>query len=377
MNRPRDPGTIAQLLVPVTCTDVRRSPVPAWLLLCIPSVGWFVAVAALVLTLSGCGGGGTVSAGGPGDDASEASLLDKWQRFEDGAPTLRMTEDQVSGAWRSAARTSTHRVIRAGPVSVGSDPGPDNPVAADPVFPAGADACAPGECGFDPRPDSTWAFAPVLEHRDIPVAEFTSRYTETLILEPGGEAGDRQTELFDSLTYGGWLDHTHFNVSVTRWCTVGSAGCAATDDTDPVYAGGGVLGFMAGRYSGTTPTGAGSATWSGIMIGMEDLAPDLLQRERPDVFLGDARVTIDDLATPDVDVAFTGIHNVTGGSPHRDMHWEDVPIEDGLFGRVSRESGRDNPDYLVGMFAGASHGEAGGTFRRDGIAGAFGAARRQ
>ena len=268
-------------------------------------MGWIVAVAALVLTLSGCGGGGTASMGGPGDDAGEASLLDKWQRFEDGAPTLRMTDAQVSRAWRSVARTSTHRVIRAGPVSVGNDPGSDNPVATDPAFPAGAEACAPGECGVDPRPDSTWAFAPVLEHRDIPVAEFTSRFAETRILEAGGEAGDRQTQLFDSLTYGGWLDHMHFNVSVTRWCTIGLAGCSETDDTDPVYAGGGVLGFMAGSYSGSAPTGAGSATWSGIMVGMEVLAPDLLQRQRPAVFLGNARVTIDDLAAPDADVSFT------------------------------------------------------------------------
>ena len=356
--------------------DVRRCPQLGSCPSCIPSVGWFVAAAALLLTLSGCGGGGTVSMGGPGDDASEASLLDKWQRFEDGAPTLRMTDAQVSEAWRSAARTSAHRVFRAGPVSVGSDPGPDNPVATDPVFPAGAEACAPGECGVDPRPGSIWAFAPVLEHRGIPVAEFTSRFTETRILEAGGEASDRQTELFDSLTYGGWLDRTHFNVSVTRWCTVGSAGCSETDDIDPVYAGGGVLGFMAGSYSGTAPTGTGSTTWSGIMIGMEDLAPDLLQRERPAVFLGNARVTIEDLAAPDADVSFTGIHNVTEGTRHRDMHWEDLPIEDGLFGSVSSESGEEHPDYLVGMFTGPRHGEAGGTFRRNGIAGAFGAARQ-
>ena len=314
--------------------------------------------------------------GSPGDDGSGTSLLEKWQRFEDGAPTLRMTEAQVARAWKSAARTSTHRVIRAGPVSVGNDPGPDVPVEMHPAFPAGADACAPGDCDFDPRPDSTWAFAPVLEHRDIPVAEFTSRFTETLTLEEQRDADDQQTELFDSLTYGGWLDHTHFNVTVTRGCTVGVTGCSETNGTDPVYAEGRALGFMAGRYSGTTPGGAGSATWTGIMVGMEDLAPDLLQRGLPDVFLGDARVTIDDLAAPDADVAFTGVRNVTEGTRHRDMHWEDLPIEDGLFGSVSRESGEGGPDYLVGMFTGPGHGEAGGTFRRDGISGAFGASRR-
>ena len=111
------------------------------------------------------------------------------------------------------------------------------------------------------------------------------------------------------------------------------------------------------------------------MVGTEDLAPDLLQPGRPDVFLGNARVTIEDLAAPDANVSFTGIHNVTEGTRHRDMHWEDLPIEDGLFGWVFRESGEEPPDYLVGMFTGPGYGEAGGTFRRDGIAGAFGAAR--
>ncbi len=374
-NASRDPGAVVRHPVDGLVRDVCRSLQPGWFPSRIPRVGWFVAGAALVLTLSGCGGGGTPPMGGPGDDASEASLLDKWQRFEHGAPTLHMTDAQVARAWRSAARTSTHRVIRAGPVSVGSDPGPDNPVATDPAFPAAADACAPGECDFDPRPGSASAFAPVLEHRDIPVAEFRSRVTRTLVLEADREAGDRQTELFDSLTYGGWLDHTHFNVSVTRWCTIGAAGCSDTAGTDLVYAGGSVLGFMAGSYSGTTPTGAGSATWTGIMVGMADLTPEALRDQAPDVFLGDARVTIDDLAAPDVDVAFTGIHNVTEGTRHRDMHWEDLPVEDGLFGRVSRESGEEHPDYLVGMFTGPGHREAGGTFRRDGIAGAFGAAR--
>ena len=150
------------------------------------------------------------------------------------------------------------------------------PVETHPAFPADADACSPGECDFDPPPDGTFAFAPVLEHDDVPLGEFRSRFTRTETLEPERGTGyGEQTYLFDSLTFGGWLDYTHFNVSVTRWCTVGSPGCVATDETDdfePLYAGGGVLGYMAGSYPGTTPTGVGSAAWTGIMVGMEDLA---------------------------------------------------------------------------------------------------------
>ncbi len=338
----------------------------------------FVAVAALAL--SGCGGG-AVSMGDPDGDDGELSLLDKWQRFEDGDAALRMTDAQVSEAWRWAARTSTHRVVPAGPVSAGSEPGSATPEVTWPDFPADAAACSPGDCDFELPPDSTWAFVPVLKHNDVPIARFNSRFARTLTLEAEGATGDTQTDLFDSLVFGGWLDDTQFNVALTRWCRVGERGCAETndaDDTDILYAGGGVSGFMAGRYSGTTPTGAGSATWKGVMVGMEDLASASLRRERPDVFLGDARITVDDLAAPDVDVSFTNIHNVTEGTRHRDMGWEDLRVEDGLFGRLSRESNGEGEgyDYLVGMFTGRVHGEVGGEFRWDGIAGAFGAKRR-
>lgn len=347
---------------------------PKW-----PRVSSFVAVAGLVLALAGCHGGGTVSMGNPNGDDSAMSLLDKWQRFEDGAPTLRMTSAQVSRAWRLAARKSTHRVILAGPVSIGNDPASVTPVETYPAFPVDVDACSPGECDFDPPPDSTWAFAPVLEHNDVPLAEFKSRFTRTQTLEPERGTDSEQTSLFDSLTFGGWLDYTHFNVLVTHWCAVGSPGCAETDDTDDVdllYAGGGVSGYMAGSYSGTTPMGVGTATWTGVMVGMEDLASASLQRERPDVFLGDARIVIDDLAAPDVDVTFTNIHNVTEGTRHRDINWEDLRLEDGLFGRVSRDGDVERYDYLVGMFTGPGHQEVGGEFRSDDIAGAFGAKRR-
>ena len=196
--------------------------------------------------------------GDPDDDDDEMSLLDNWQRFEDGTPTLRMTNAQVSEAWRSAARKSTHRVILRGPASVGNDPGPAIPVETWPAFPVDADACSPGECDLEPPPGGTRAFAPVLEHDDVPLAEFKGRFTRTVTLEAHRGTNDRGTTLVDFLAFGGWLDYTQFNVSLTRWCTVGAPGCSGTD---PVYAGGGVSGFMAGSCSGTTPTGVGSATW--------------------------------------------------------------------------------------------------------------------
>ena len=339
-------------------------------------LGAVVCTVAVALAVSGCGGGGS-------DGGHALSVLEKWQRFADGNPTLGMTGAQVSEAWTAAAGRSTHYVA-LGPESVGR--GAD-PASADPASDDRMDtdvrveaASCPGVCELErPAEASIWAFAPVLEHDGVPVAEFRSRFTRAETLEPERETNYTETFLVDSLTFGGWLDYTHFNVSVTRWCTVGSPGCAETDDTDdfdPLYAGGGVFGYMAGSYPGTTPAGVGSAAWTGIMVGMEDLASASLRRERPDVFLGDARIAIDDLAAPDVDVSFTNIHNVTEGTRRVDMIWEGLRLEDGLFGRVVRRSGGERYDYLVGMFTGPGHREVGGEFRRDGIAGAFGAKRR-
>ena len=120
----------------------------------------------------------------------------------------------------------------------------------------------------------------------------------------------------------------------------------------------------------------GSATWTGVMVGMESPEPgseaaSAPLRNSPDVFLGDARITIDNLAAPDVDVSFTNIHNVSEGTRHGDMTWENIPVEDGLFGSI-----RDDDEYVSGMFSGPQHQEVVGEFERDNIAGAFGAKRQ-
>ena len=332
--------------------------------------------AAIALAVSGCGAS---------RDGNGLSLVEKWQRFADGNPTLRMTGAQVSETWTAAARKSTHYVA-LWPESVGrgadpapADPAPDDQVDADVRVEA---APCPDVCDLErPEGSSIWAFAPVLEHDGIPVAELKVRRTHTLTLEENGERvpeDEITTTLVDALSYGGWLDHTEFRVSLSRSCVVGVAGCS---ETGPEFEVSHVQGFAAGGYSGTTPTGMGSATWTGVMIGMEspepgsDEASTLLRMGWPDVFLGDARITIDDLAVPDANVFFTGIRNVTEGTSHDDMSWENLGIQDdGLFGKRAAESVGN--DYIAGMFTGSRHQEVGGHFRRDGIAGTFGAKRR-
>ena len=316
-------------------------------------VSTFVAVVAL--SLSGCGGGG----------GSEMSLSEKWQRFENGNPTLRMTSAQVSEAWRAAARRSTDSLQPHGTVS---EPG------ADPLLIVDDYPCEPGDCDIEWafRPGDTIAFAPVLEHNDVPVAKVEGRVMET---------DEEGTFLADFLLYGGWLDHAQFHVSFARVCEVGAPGCSGTD---PDYQFAETIAFVAGNEGGTPPTGMGSATWTGVMVGMESPEPSsaahsaLLGGGQPDVFLGEAGITIDDLSNPDVDVSFTSIHNVTQGTRRNDMTWENLHLQDdGLFGGLTGERhGSDEYEYIAGMFTGPRHQEVGGEFLRDGIAGAFGAKRR-
>jgi len=210
---------------------------------------------------------------------------------------------------------------------------------------------------------STVSFAPVMEHNGVPVAHMKAR-----LIDEDEDVGG--TVLTDTVTYGGWLDNTVFGVGFAAACIVDEPGCSGTS---PVYAGGFAAGLAPfGVYPGTPPTGMGSATWTGVMVGMESPRFDNESAARawanagpPDVYLDDARIRIDDLATPDVDVSFTHIHNVTEGTRHRDMSWEGLSVENGLF------AGGDSDEYIAGMFTGPRHQEVGGAFRKDGIAGGF------
>ena len=322
---------------------------------------WLVScVAGVALVLSGCGGGGSPETAGNGSgsmnggtsgggDATPLSILENWQRFENGSPTLSMTGEEIEEAWMGAIERSTHVAWV------------DESVTVD-------------EIDVDLPTDLVLKSAPVMEHNGIPIAEIRARYTFKF---DGGDA----TWLSDDLAYAGWLDHTEFRVSFDRECEVGAAGCSGNS---PDFMNANTFSSVRGRYSESTPTGVGSAVWKGVMVGMEYVhiydreydgpyaASDLLSPGgHPDAYFGDAQIMIDDLAAPEVDVAFTNIHNVTDGTRHDDMRWDDLRVEDGLFG-----SGSWDEDNIVGMFNGPEHQEVGGRFERGGIAGAFGAKRQ-
>ena len=268
------------------------------------------------------------------------SLLDKWQRFEAGNPPLRTTGEQILKAAYRVNLEATHEIeSERFPTEVFID-----------------------EFDEIDGPLDASQLVPVMEHNGVPVDRREVRFTD-----------DEDGEIVDLLSYGGWLDYTIFRTVFSRECDVGDSGCRGTS---PVWDFWEVDPEVAGQYSGSTPTGVGSATWTGVMVGMETPEHDsaagsaLLRSGQPDVFLGDARITIDNLAAPDVDVSFANIHNVTEGVRHPDMTWEDLAVEDGLF------SGGDSDSFIAGMFTGPQHQEVGGEFHRNGIAGTFGAKRQ-
>ena len=146
-----------------------------------------------------------------------------------------------------------------------------------------------------------------------------------------GEAGTTYTSL------GAW---THMHPVVVEVSAEGLAGRLAA---------------VGGGTSATSlPALLGSATWQGELFALD--TDNRLVR-------GGATLTIDDLATPVVDVELTP-------EGHAAMTWVDLPVTGGGF------SARDSAsDYLRGAFYGPAAEEVGGVFERNRLLGAFGAAR--
>lgn len=158
----------------------------------------------------------------------------------------------------------------------------------------------------------------------------------------------------DRMGFGGWLEHSFF-----------AAEGGFVTDGPPIAVGALVgYGYSVGDAAGTNPT-TGGGTWSGVMTGFD--ASPTATRGSP--ILGDAEISIADLADPVVDVAFTGIRNLATGTSLADMTWSDLALVDGDFG--AKPGGLSS--YVEGRFYGPNHEEVGGTFFRDDVIGAFGA----
>ncbi len=172
---------------------------------------------------------------------------------------------------------------------------------------------------------------------------------------------------------GAWMDHGFFVIETVT---------ESAYDSFIYYT------FWSGDATHTGPvtsTGA-SATWSGIMSGVEPSPAG----DAGAFVHGDAAVTVNGLnanASPRIDVVFSKIVNEDTGASIADMAWRGLTLQDRSFGtddvRFNDGTGyfckKDfcppSDSSIFGHFYGPNHEEVGGIFHRDGIAGAFAAKR--
>ena len=172
---------------------------------------------------------------------------------------------------------------------------------------------------------------------------------------------------------GAWMDHGFFVIETS---------------TMSAYDGFIYNTFWFGDATDTGPvTSAGAtATWSGIMSGVETSPAG----DAGAFVHGDAAVTVNGLDAKGgswIDVVFSKIVNEDTGAVIADMAWrglslqarsfgtDDVLFHDGT-GYFRKENfGTASDGSIFGHFYGPEHEEVGGLFHRDGIAGAFAAKR--
>ena len=293
------------------------------------------------VTVTSTGGAATVGySDAYNNDIASNPLITKWQQFSEGTPTLTMTVNHALATLNSINRRLTHgfSVTRPGDSAAEISERPENV-----------------EASLEPITELSdgFSFNPVLAHNGVGLMQ---------IMYDLRDESDAGYERQIGEQYWAFLDYSRFIVLRGRSCALASVeACDEQQFTlwDDHYA----EAYSDGLYSATNPTGSGSASWAGIMTGW-----DVGSYEAPSSgpVLGEATVDIDDLSDPDVDVSFTHIYDMTGGIRHPDMHWSDLALTDGAFTDGA-------PRTISGAFYGPRQQEAGGVFKRDGIAGAFGA----
>lgn len=212
---------------------------------------------------------------------------------------------------------------------------------------------------------------------DFGNSHFGARLRDSLELKPqtelvngvplvegfGLRTGDRP---FSAKFYGGWLDAGAFFVNETTLTIRDGRG-------QPIGPGTVYDASALGVASATSPAPVKgmSAIWKGMMIGAD--VSDSVTRGR---FLrGDATLVIDDLANPDVDVAFGNLRDLETGAKldgRTIASWENIPVNDGAFG----EKPVGSSDYIQGRFLGEEHAGFVGVFERSEIVGSFGGNRQ-
>ena len=167
-----------------------------------------------------------------------------------------------------------------------------------------------------------------------------------------GFYGGRLTANLTARAYGLWGQYGYASAEIASGPISGSVqGVGVTGDLHLA------MSYVAGRPTGSNPTGFGSATWWGAA---EAVSTRTYERR-----LGTATLTMTDLSVPrlavDVDIAGYAIGSAA---------WDSIPIYSGRFA-----TGVHGHDRLVGHFFGPAHQESYGAFDTGAYVGAFGAKR--
>ncbi len=298
--------------------------------------------------MSGGQSGGDMSGGQP----TETVLLRKWRAYAAGNPTLDLSLRERRAHWNRIARRATHATGAYYEVENGqwtaSGPFATTWEQTD-LYTLPSNGPIPG-----------FQSAAVLEHNGITVLKYD-------YLEAGAHVAEGpERDIIQSETYVGFLEYGSFWNSFGVTCygpTLNSCDNVPADELD--------ISFSLDAYgqrSARNPGGTGSASWSGMMIGA-DLSS--YQSREALYVVGDARVQIDDLANPDVNVSFTGIREVDTGASRPDMVWNDLALTNGTF-----NDGGGGTSTISGGFVGGAQQEVVGVFERDNVSGSFGAKRQ-
>ena len=293
----------------------------------------FVLAAAAILSLGGCGGGGSLGsrpAPVPGDIRELTGLsapAETGAAQQERRPGIFSRADSlvVSTMHVEAALPDGNRAFRL------------------------VSECAGSQCELlDPMSGETSAIslgtiAPVSGDAET----IGSAHGITLMSESGSHMG------VDKTSFGAWMEHGAFTFETDRSIGEGSGTIAA-------YAL--ALGDLTHRPL------SGTAVWAGIMVG----AP-IAGEDKGDRLVGTAEL-IYDLDAGGLAAAFSGIRNIDRGRAHgtETVMFSNIAVApDGTF--KTGQSGT----RIQGGFYGPDHAEAAGIFEQSGILGAFGATRQR
>ena len=379
----------------------RRFPVRVWEFRRVSLLAVAVSVVAI---MSGCAGDGGQPA--PSEDVRALADVTANHGLDPGSRIIveaGMSEDRGNVTIHCPADTPACEVVVGSDGSVGYDPSGGVPA----IVPLSPTQDAVEELLQRRLLDSTWPVAvsfgggiatcqalgcPVADalHVDRPAAGGARHPSDDHrpdlsgfeLLEPrrGIALASKARTVFEGRhsafhrAFGAWIDHGFFLVET--FTTQEGAGSTHYQTTW----------FGDASHSGPLTSPGDTATWSGVMSGVE-ASPS----SGSGAFVhGDSAVTVSGLAAGagvSVDVAFTNIVNEDTGAGIGDMVWRGLPLQGREFGTDSvlfndgdgyfrdESFGVAAQGSIYGRLYGPDHEEAGGLFHRNGIAGAFAAKR--